>query len=317
MFERMVRSTKRCLKKAVGSRRLTYEELNTVLIDIEAVLNSRPLTYIYEDDIEVPLTPSHLFCGRRLLDKQEQADEPEDDELALDRKDMIKLTEGGEAVVDHFWKRWSREYLVDLREHQKTHVQKQQPGINVGDVVLIEEDGKRRNNWRLGRVEDIVTGKDGVIRGANVRTSKGKIGRPLQKLYPLEVRDDLHPTDGKYVHTDSPLSVPNQPLNLDTTTSKTTPKAQSVPLSNIPSTPSVTSSSSKKIKQSAIDGSTTSQESITGGSATSATSETLATPPPAATNGSSTTTYGSSSTSRPSRTAGVDGETRRRAVERN
>ena len=98
----MVSSTKKCLKKAVGSRRLTYEELNTVLIEIEAVLNSRPLTYIYEDDVEVPLTPSHLFCGQRLLHKQEQADEPEDDELVLKRKDMIKQTKGGEAVVDHF-----------------------------------------------------------------------------------------------------------------------------------------------------------------------------------------------------------------------
>ena len=213
MFERMVRSTKRCLKKAVGSRRLTYEELNTVLVEIEAVLNSRPLTYIYEDDVEVPLTPSHLFCGRRLLDKPEQGYEPEDDDVLLDRKDMITQTKGSEAVVDHFWKRWSREYLVDLREHQKTHVQKQQPGIGVGDVVLIEDDGKKRNNWRLGRIEDIVTGKDGVIRGANVRTANGKIGRPLQKIYPLEVREDLQPTDdGTHVDTDSPLSVPNHPL---------------------------------------------------------------------------------------------------------
>ena len=75
MYERMVRSTKRCLMKAVGSQRMTYEELNTVLVEVEAVLNSRPLTYIYDDDIELPLTPSQLFCGRRLLDREYLAEE--------------------------------------------------------------------------------------------------------------------------------------------------------------------------------------------------------------------------------------------------
>ena len=71
MFERLIRSTKRCLKKAIGRRRLTYEELETVLIDVEAVLNSRPLTYLYANDTDTPITPSHLFCGRRLLDQHE------------------------------------------------------------------------------------------------------------------------------------------------------------------------------------------------------------------------------------------------------
>ena len=145
-----VREDGQCLKKAVGSPRLTYEELNTVLVEIEAVLNSRPLTYIYEDDVEVLLTPSHLFCGRRLLDTPEQGYEPKDQDVLLDQKDMIAQTKGSEAVVDHFWKRWSKEYLVDLREHQKTHVQKQQPGIGVGDVVLIEDNAEKQNDWGLG-----------------------------------------------------------------------------------------------------------------------------------------------------------------------
>ena len=230
MFERMVRSTKRCLRKAVGSRRLTYEELNTVLIEIEAVLNSRPLTYIYEEDVVVPLTPSHLFCGRRLLDRHEQSSNPMDDEILVKRKKMVDQMKGGEAVVAHFWRRWSREYLVDLREHQKTHVQKRQPGISVGDVVLIEEDGKKRNNWRLGRIDEVVVGKDGIVRGANVKTAKGKIGRPLQKLYPLEVREDPQPADDSdSVDTDSPLSVPNDPFNLDTITSQMSPKSPPSP----------------------------------------------------------------------------------------
>ena len=65
-YERMVRSVKRCLKKVLRNARLTYEELLTLLIRVEGVLNSRPLTYVYPDQDE-PLTPSHLVLGKRIL----------------------------------------------------------------------------------------------------------------------------------------------------------------------------------------------------------------------------------------------------------
>ena len=64
-FERLVKSTKRCLKKLLGNAKLNYEELFTVMTEVEAVLNSRPLTYVYSEDIETPLTPSHLVMGKR------------------------------------------------------------------------------------------------------------------------------------------------------------------------------------------------------------------------------------------------------------
>ena len=67
-FEICVLLVKRCLKKSLGNAKLTYEELETELIEIEGVLNSRPLTYVYNELAEVPLTQAHLFMGRRLLD---------------------------------------------------------------------------------------------------------------------------------------------------------------------------------------------------------------------------------------------------------
>ena len=53
--------------KMVGRARLTYEELNTVVIEVEAVINSRPLSYVRADDLDQPLTPVNLLTGRRLL----------------------------------------------------------------------------------------------------------------------------------------------------------------------------------------------------------------------------------------------------------
>ena len=65
-WERMVRSVKRCLKKVVGRTTLTFEDLGTLLIEIESVINSRPLTYAYDDQggISYALTPAHLIYGR-------------------------------------------------------------------------------------------------------------------------------------------------------------------------------------------------------------------------------------------------------------
>ena len=64
LFERLVRSTKRCLRKALGQAKLSHDELLTALIEIDMVLNSRPLTYISADDLDELLTSSHLLVGR-------------------------------------------------------------------------------------------------------------------------------------------------------------------------------------------------------------------------------------------------------------
>jgi hypothetical protein len=67
LFERMIQTTKRCLKKIVGNARLTYDGLLTSLIEVEMTFYSRLLTYVSSDDLEKPLTPSHLLCGFRVL----------------------------------------------------------------------------------------------------------------------------------------------------------------------------------------------------------------------------------------------------------
>ena len=64
-WERMVKSVKR-LKKTLGRSLLTFEEITTIVCEIEAVLNDRPITYCYDDEggISYPLTPSEIINGR-------------------------------------------------------------------------------------------------------------------------------------------------------------------------------------------------------------------------------------------------------------
>jgi hypothetical protein len=128
-FERLVKSVKRCLKKVVRNARLTYEELLTVLIEVEGVLYSRPLTYVYDDDLE-PLTPSQLVIGRRLLTNPNNGTT---NEQFHDRKVITKREKHLQKILNHFWNRWRREYVTELREyHSPTK----------------EHKGKNGRSWR-------------------------------------------------------------------------------------------------------------------------------------------------------------------------
>lgn len=191
-YERLIKSVKLCLKKNLGTVKLTYDELHTVITQIEAVLNSRPLTYLYSDGLEEPLTPAHLVKGRRLLGLPERIEDKDEDfnetaHTARKREQYLS------RVLQHYWRRWKEEYLVDLREYHKIqHKRNNVPGIKQGDVVTIEDENRRnRTSWQLARVESVLKGQDNVARGARVRLANGNvIERPLQKLYPLEISNN-------------------------------------------------------------------------------------------------------------------------------
>eukprot|EP00794_Sanderia_malayensis_P013531 gene13531-biopygen10799 len=186
-FERMAGLVKRCLRKVLGNAKLSFDELQTVLVEIESTLNSRPLTYQYDELGEQVLTPSHLIFGRRLATLSEQYEismNRDDEQNSLSRR-FDYLT----RKLTHFWNRWKREYLAGLRERHRSGGQKEVQ-IRQGDVVLIEEDNAKRGKWKVGVIEDLIKGKDGVTRGAKVRkVNKVKyevLSRPVQKLYLLE-----------------------------------------------------------------------------------------------------------------------------------
>ena len=95
--------------------------------------------------------------------------------------------------LEHFWTRWHREYLTDLRESHNCNAKRAGKEPKVGDVVIVFEEGAKRNSWKMAVIEELIHGRDNKVRGANVRVvTKGKalrLSRPLQKLYPIEVRE--------------------------------------------------------------------------------------------------------------------------------
>ena len=130
LFERMVKSVKRCLRKMVGRASLSYDEMQTVIIEVEAIVNSRPLSYVHPDDLEEPLTPSHLIVGCRLLSLPDHLTyiEPVDDEdFGLSVNTLQQRTKHLNNVINHFWRRWSK----------------------VSDVVVIHDEDSPRGFWKL------------------------------------------------------------------------------------------------------------------------------------------------------------------------
>ena len=193
-YERTVRIVKDCLRKTIGKARLNFEELNTALIETERVLNCRPLSYIDTDDVLDTLTPSALLYGRRVGLKSRTAF-PINDET---RHTIVSRMKHLDKVIDRFWLRFRHEYLSELRHIQAYNNRRgQTKQLSTGDVVLLVDDRKvKRNQWRLARINDLIFGQDGQVRGAVVRTisNDGHVSilkRPVQKLVPLEMSDNF------------------------------------------------------------------------------------------------------------------------------
>ena len=193
-YERLIRIVKEALKKSLGNAKLTYEELETVLVEIESVINSRPLTYLFEDEAEEALTPSHLAIGRRLVSPVSRV---EQSEVQQSHESLTGRYRYLQKIIEHYWKRFSKEYLLELHQHH-VNVHKgnydELSKVLLGDVVLIKDDSFKRNFWKKGKVEQLVAGDDGKVRGAVLKViTSGRdsfIRRPVQKLVPLEVQRD-------------------------------------------------------------------------------------------------------------------------------
>lgn len=156
------------------------EVLEAVVLEAEAIVNSRPLTYI---SLEFPeqesLSPNHfLLFGTKGVTQPEMAINTGGSTL----RDSWRLAQ---SLVDHFWTRWVREYLPTITRRTKWF-EPTKP-LEPGDLVLVVEPGTR-NGWLRGRIINVTKGADGQVRRAVVQTKNGLITRPAVKLAPLDLR---------------------------------------------------------------------------------------------------------------------------------
>ncbi|XP_034179509.2 uncharacterized protein LOC117603975 [Osmia lignaria lignaria] len=180
LWEAGVKQFKYHLYRTVGDSLFTYEQFNTFIIEIESILNSRPLTPLSSDPNDFSaLTPAHFLIGDSLMSI------PEHDfqDVPTNR---LSLWQHIVKVKQHFWKRWHREYFNELLLRSKWH--KGDPEqIKIDTLVTIKEDNIPPMHWSMGRIIAVHPGEDKIIRVATVKTNRGIYKRCIKKLCPLPI----------------------------------------------------------------------------------------------------------------------------------
>ena len=182
LWEAGVKSTKYHLRRVIGEHTLTFEELSSLLVEIEVCLNSRPL-YPMSSDIEdlQALTPAHFLIGTAhgLIPDEEPPNVPQN---RLSRFHLLQ------RIRNQFWNRWSVEYLHHLQERGKWRC----PSKNFapGELVLLRDDRYPPSKWPLGRITEVHPGPDGLVRVATIKMATSTLQRHISRLCPLSFHDE-------------------------------------------------------------------------------------------------------------------------------
>ena len=169
---------------------MKFDELNTLLIEIESVINGRPLTYVYDDSkgISYALTPAHLLYGHRLVTSPSATHF----EIMSTNKALTRRSKNQWFLLNQFANCWKKDYLLSLCESRVTKLKGQASCVKVGDVVILKDDNVKRAFWKLAKIVELLKGKDDVARAAliNVATDNGPpkmLRRSIKQLIPIEV----------------------------------------------------------------------------------------------------------------------------------
>ena len=197
-WERQIRTVRSVLGPLLDNHgtQLDDESLRTLMIEAEAVVNSRPLT---TDDFTCKETPDALSPNHLLTQKSNVVLRPPG---IFQREDLYsrKRWRRVQHLANDFWQRWRKSYLQSLQSRQKWL--RPHRNLEVGDVVILKDDNLPRNCWKLARINEVYPGKDGLIRrvsiavAANTLEDTGRrtrptiyLERPVQKLILLVPRD--------------------------------------------------------------------------------------------------------------------------------
>ena len=178
LWEAAVKSVKSHLVRMIGDNNFTYEKLYTIICQIEAILNSRPIAPLSNDPNDLQaLTPGHFLIGVPLAAIPDSIIKTQSNQPI----NLLHQQRRIQAITDHFWKRWSVEYISTLQPRPKwkrdTEIKPKE-----GDLAVIKEDHLPPLYWKLGRIVTTHPGEDGVVRVVTLKTQNGLIKRSVTKI---------------------------------------------------------------------------------------------------------------------------------------
>ena len=164
---------------------LTWEELSEVILDIEVTMNNRPLCYVEGDVQLTTLTPNiFLMLNSNVL--------PELQPYRIEERDLRIRANFLMKTKYAIWLRGTTEYLSALRERHRLRrgKKRKENSLEVRDVVIVKSQERNRSFWRLGNLDQLIAGRDGVVQDAKLLVGQSHVERPVQLLYPLELSYD-------------------------------------------------------------------------------------------------------------------------------
>lgn len=187
-WERMIGVTRKILDAMLLEHRnakLTHEILVTLMAEVTAIVNARPLTAVSTD----PENPAILTPAMLLTQKVATPPVPPGQ---FESRDLFRAQwRRVQYLANVFWSRWQREYISGLQNRRKWKAVK--PNLQTGDVVLLKEALEHRNNWPLGLITKIFPSEDGLVRKIEVKIfRKGELRcyiRPISEVVLLVSKD--------------------------------------------------------------------------------------------------------------------------------
>uniref|UniRef100_A0A914IGQ9 CCHC-type domain-containing protein n=1 Tax=Globodera rostochiensis TaxID=31243 RepID=A0A914IGQ9_GLORO len=189
-YERLNALIKNCFRRVLGRKLLRWEELYTFLSEVEATINSRPITFVSDEpDGPLAIRPIDLL----LPQAQITLDAPNEEDPIFKPSSADKLAQRWWAThraIDDFWKRWSREYLILLRERRQFHHKGPKSASDlspkIGQTVLVEMEDHPKNTWPMAKILTL-DGTPGHTRSVQLQMPNGRTwNRPVNRLIPLE-----------------------------------------------------------------------------------------------------------------------------------
>lgn len=196
VYEAAVKSAKHHLTRVVGAHKYTYEQYATLLCQVEAILNSRPLYAPSDEPSDAPvITPGHFLIGEEFV-APPPINAPPKSNFSLQR-----VRDEQQKMIKSFWASWSADYLTSLIPRKKW--KKVEKNVEIGQVVLINDNNLPVTQWLIGRILEILPSKDELVRSvivevankndgsANYTKKTSKLTRAVQKLCVLPTENEI------------------------------------------------------------------------------------------------------------------------------
>ncbi|XP_058464714.1 uncharacterized protein LOC131438605 [Malaya genurostris] len=188
IWEAGVKSVKSHLKLILAEHRLTFEALSTVLAQIEAILNSRPLTPVSDDPNDMTaITPAHFIIGREF----QAIAEPTYTGIPQGRLSRLQFIQD---MKQRFWRVWMNDYLHELQRRQRDLKVTE---FKIGAMVVIIDENAPPLKWALARIIELHPDKDGHTRVVSLRTKNGITRRAVKKICLLPIDNESDDQTGQ------------------------------------------------------------------------------------------------------------------------